>query len=87
MGLVNYLVPADKLSETVYAMADQISKNAPLSLKGTKKILNMIGKKFLIYPEDINAAEVLISEAFNSDDLKEGQTAFIEKRNPVFTGK
>ena len=87
MGLVNYLVPAAKLAETVYAMAEEIAKNAPLSLKGTKKILNMIGKNFLINPEDINAAEVLIGEAFNSDDLKEGQTAFFEKRDPVFTGK
>ncbi|MBS3758485.1 MAG: enoyl-CoA hydratase/isomerase family protein [Desulfobacterales bacterium] len=87
MGLVNYLVPADKLSDTVYAMADEISKNAPLSLKGTKKILNMIGQCFLIAPESINNAEALIGEAFNSDDLKEGQTAFLEKRDPVFTGK
>ncbi|MDO9264805.1 MAG: enoyl-CoA hydratase/isomerase family protein, partial [Desulfosalsimonadaceae bacterium] len=44
MGLVDHLVPAEKLSETVYAMAGEISENAPLSLKGTKKILNMIGK-------------------------------------------
>ena len=87
MGLVDHLVPADKLSETVYTMADEISKNAPLALKGTKKILNMIGKYALIGPEFMNDAHGLISEAFNSDDLKEGQTAFIEKRNPVFTGK
>jgi enoyl-CoA hydratase/carnithine racemase len=32
-------------------------------------------------------ARTLITEAFNSDDLKEGQTAFLEKRKPVFTGK
>jgi len=87
MGLVDHLVPADELSETVYAMADEISNNAPLSLKGTKKIINMIGKYSLIGSEYINDAQTLVAEAFNSEDLKEGQAAFIEKRIPFFTGK
>ena len=87
MGLVDHLVPANQLSETVYTMAEKISNNAPLSLKGTKQILNMIGKYSLIRPEFLNEAEALIAKAFNSYDLKEGQMAFLEKRNPVFTGK
>ncbi len=87
MGLVNYLVPANELSKTVSAMAEEISNNAPLSLKGTKKILNMIGKSSLIASEYLNDAQAFIAEAFNSDDLQEGQAAFLEKRNPVFTGK
>lgn len=87
MGLVDHQVPAGVLSDTVYAMAGEISRNAPLSLKGTKKILNMIGKYALIAPEDIREAETLIAGAFNSADLKEGQTAFLEKRKPGFTGK
>jgi enoyl-CoA hydratase/carnithine racemase len=35
----------------------------------------------------ITEAETLALEAFNSDDLKEGQLAFLEKRKPVFKGK
>jgi len=87
MGFVDHLVPADELHGTVYAMAEEISNNAPFSLKGTKKIINMIGKYSLIGSECVNDAQALITEAFNSDDLKEGQAAFIEKRKPVFTGK
>ena len=87
MGLVDHLVPLNRLSETVYTMADEIAGNAPLSLKGTKKILNRIGEYALIGHEYKNEAEALVVEAFNSSDLKEGQTAFIEKRSPVFRGK
>ncbi len=87
MHLADHLFPVNELSKTVYAMADEIAKNAPLSLKGTKRILNMISKNALITTENINEAETLIAEAFNSDDLKEGQTAFFEKRIPVFKGK
>ncbi len=87
MGLVDHLVPMNALSETTYRMADEIANNAPLSVKGMKKIINMIGKYPLMNSEDMMMAQNIITEAFNSDDLKEGQTAFIEKRNPVFTGK
>jgi enoyl-CoA hydratase/carnithine racemase len=67
-------------------MADEIANNAPLSLRGIKKIINIIGKYPLVSSEDMKTAQKIITEAFNSDDLKEGQTAFIEKRKPVFTG-
>lgn len=87
MGMVDHLVPVDKLSDTVYAMAEDIAKNAPLSLKGTKKILNRIGTYSLIGQKYIHEVEALIAEAFNSEDLKEGQAAFLEKRKPVFNGK
>lgn len=87
MGLVDYLVPSDKLTETVYGMAKEIAKNAPLSLKGMKKIINMIGKYSIIRLEDQNEAQTLVAEPLNSDDLKEGQAAFFEKRSPIFTGR
>ena len=87
MGLVDHLVPAAELSETVYRMAEKISGNAPLAVKGMKKIINMMGTYPSLDPEDNRTAEALIAEAFNSEDLKEGQAAFIEKRKPVFTGK
>jgi enoyl-CoA hydratase len=88
MGIVNRLVPRILLLETVSSMAAGIASNAPLSLKGMKHILNRLaGRSALLSEEDLDQVKKLVTEAFNSEDLKEGQTAFMEKRPPVFHGK
>ncbi len=86
MGLVDHLVPQSDLESVVYGYAEEIAGNAPLSLKGTKKVINMLGQSTFFKDSDLKEAETLILEAFNSEDLKEGQTAFLEKRKPVFRG-
>ncbi len=87
MGLVNRLVPRDELHATTYGLAEELAANAPLSVKGMKRILNMLGDAGAFREEDLREAETLMAEAFNSQDLKEGQTAFIERRKPEFVGK
>jgi len=87
MGLVDHLTSRADLAETTYALAGEIAENAPLSLKGTKRILNLLGEGLKLRDDRLKEAETLIVEAFNSEDLKEGQTAFLEKRKPRFTGK
>jgi enoyl-CoA hydratase/carnithine racemase len=87
MGLVDHLVPRSELVETTYRLAEEIASNAPLSLKGSKRILNMLGESPTLRQENLEEAESLIVEAFNSQDLKEGQTAFLEKRKPKFVGR
>ena len=42
MGLVNYLTPREDLETFTYGLAEEISQNAPLSLKGMKRIMNLI---------------------------------------------
>jgi enoyl-CoA hydratase/carnithine racemase len=87
MGLADHLEPRSGLEAAVFALAKEIAANAPLSLRGTKRILNMIGSSLCLSEAEWKEAETLITEAFNSDDLKEGQTAFLEKRKPRFTGQ
>ena len=68
-------------------MALEISENAPLAVKGTKRVINLLLQSSQMDQRSITEAETLALEAFNSEDLKEGQLAFLEKRKPVFKGK
>ncbi|MFP4477151.1 MAG: enoyl-CoA hydratase/isomerase family protein [Desulfatibacillaceae bacterium] len=87
LGVMDHIVPRDNLREYTYDLAATIAKNAPLSLKGMKRILNMMGNTAALEGDDLLEAEQLIRDSFNSEDLKEGQMAFLEKRTPNFTGK
>jgi len=85
--LVDYLIPRDKLETFTFDYAAKIAQNAPLALKGMKKIINMFGHNMALNEIQKKETEKLIQESFQSDDLKEGQMAFLGKRKPVFTGK
>jgi enoyl-CoA hydratase len=86
LGMVDYLLPRSELEQFTYSLAEEISGNAPLAVKGTKRIFNMIAAQSLS-EQDQKEANRLIAEAFSSDDLKEGQIAFLQKRPAVFKGK
>ncbi|MBU2547555.1 MAG: enoyl-CoA hydratase/isomerase family protein [Proteobacteria bacterium] len=87
MGLVNHMVPLEELESFTYGLAEEIAGNAPMSLKGTKRILGILARSVQIDEADRRAAEAIVAEAFNSEDLKEGQLSFLEKRKPVFKGR
>jgi len=85
-GFVNQLVPRDELVTTTFSMAKRISLNAPLSLKGMKTIINLISENMSLDNDAKTLAKKLVDDGYLSQDLKEGQRAFLEKRKPVFTG-
>jgi enoyl-CoA hydratase/carnithine racemase len=84
MGLVNRVVPAAELEQIVTEMARTIAANAPLTMRAAKLAINELMKD----PEkrDLAACEAAITKCFASNDYKEGQAAFLEKRKPKFTG-
>ena len=85
MGLINRLTPVDALEATTRDYAAMIAENAPLTIATA----NMAVAAALAdeSARDLDAVEAMVAKCFASDDYKEGQAAFMEKRKPVFKGQ
>ena len=84
LGLVNYVTTAETLLEHTKKILDIINSKAPLAVAACIKAANAV------YDETKDGYAVEIEEfgnAFATEDMKEGTTAFLEKRKAVFTGK
>ncbi len=85
IGLVNKVVPREKLYDEVKTMADKIAANGPVAVKLAKAAVNRGLEVDLVTGL---AYEIeTVSLAFSTEDKKEGMNAFIEKRKPDFKGK
>ena len=84
-GLANHAYPEAELLEKAKAMAKMIAKKSPVSLKATIQLLNYT--KTQKFYDGVAKEAALFGEIFLSEDGKEGISAFIEKREPIFKGK
>lgn len=82
-GFLTHLVAAEQLDATVKALTDTLAAMAPLPLFGMKKHLNLIARN----QHDSAAIGADVQRTVQSDDLREGGTAWREKRKPVFKGR
>ena len=85
IGLINRVVPQDKLLITARQMAEKICGNGPMALRVCKE-LNRRGRTMTI-DEGTALFESLAHQVLNSEDTREGVSAFLEKRKPVWKGK
>lgn len=82
-GYLDYCVPRDELESKTAEICARFSEYAPLAVQGMKLALNEIARGDI----DLDRINKRIKKAGESDDLKEGAKAFLEKRKPVFQGK
>ncbi len=85
LGLANHVTGSDNLLNKTKEILTQIQKKAPLAVAKVITCVNaaisMKGREG--YEQEIKA----FGECFSTNDLKEGTSAFMEKRKPAFTGK
>ena len=82
-GLVNYIVPQEELMSQAIGILDTINTKAPIAVSACISAANAA------WDETINGYEIEIEQfgkCIGTNDMKEGTSAFLEKRKPVFKG-
>src|SRR5208337_3498832 len=85
IGLVNEIVPAEKLMDRTRELAAQLMENSPASLRYTKRLLNDHARREL--DAQIESAVRENAAVRATPDFREGISSFLEKRKPRWSGQ
>lgn len=85
LGVVDQVVEAEALSETVKKLCEKIAAKGPLAVSGAKEVIRRSQEAMLLSGLRMEAEKFLA--LFGSADREEGMTAFLQKRSPSFKGK
>jgi len=85
IGLVNKVVPQDKVMPTAKEWAEAICQAGPLAVRAAKEA--MIRGSSMTLDEGLRLENSLVSYLAGTEDFTEGTTAFVEKRKPVYKAK
>lgn len=83
IGYLTHLVEPDRLEAEAMGLAKTCAAMAPIPLLGMKRHLNRIARGTL----DVDALQADMRRAIHSEDLREGQAAWAQKRAPRFSGR
>ncbi|MGB6231450.1 MAG: enoyl-CoA hydratase-related protein, partial [Litorimonas sp.] len=84
-GLVNRIVPLDRVMDEAKALARQITANAPIAVRES---LSVTRQAFDATDEELmNAGQHAFGRVAQTEDMQEGPRAFLEKRLPQWKGR
>ena len=82
LGLVNRVVPAAELEAETLKIATQLAGAAPLALRGILDAINVGGECGI--EEGLEYESAQFGLTFSTQDMREGTSAFLERRKPEF---
>lgn len=85
VGIVNRIVPKDRLMAEAEKLADRIVELSPVAVQGMKEL--MVRSAALDYASIDRITGDVQTRVMNSEDRKEGGRAFVEKRRAVWPGR
>lgn len=84
-GMVNRVVPTEKVMATAIELARRVSANSPLAVEASRRVAT---RAFIEADNDLwRASTDAFNEIAKTEDYKEGPRAFLEKRAPSWKGK
>jgi enoyl-CoA hydratase/carnithine racemase len=87
-GLVNRVSSAAELQDMTLKLAGELAGNAPLAQIGNKRVIAALLRAEGALPEHVEQELIALRRAsFQSRDLREGMSAFAEKRPPRWRGE
>ncbi len=85
LGIVNRVVRREQVLDEALVLAAQITANGPLAIEATKRLIRAAAER---PPEEVWTLQTeLQPKVFGSEDAREGATAFVQRRRPVWRGR
>lgn len=84
LGLLNFVAESTQIEAQVRDYAGRVAANAPLTVHAAKAAMHLFERH--TGAADSAHIDALVARCFDSQDYREGRSAFLEKRQPQFKG-
>ena len=85
LGVIEACVPRDQLMREAMSIAREIAAKSPIAVRRVKRAFNVVEE--MPMRDGYRFEQTVTVDLSHTDDAKEAQRAFVEKRKPVFTGR